>query len=186
VPRRPDDLTTQRYQVVFDGSKYTIVDTLPGLVIGVSKDERSARERAHVINRTPFVLSHEYKPKPSRKLPRTNAEWQFAKQIARQVLFLPKQKKRFWARVEKTDWRWYWRGPRATHGYPQFSVNQVHILAHRYAYIVTNGAIPDDAEIIRQCGERLCVNPAHMLALSPDERRAMYREEKMKQDAEHR
>ena len=52
-------------------------------------------------------------------------------------------------------------------------------MAHRYAYIVTNGKIPDGVEIIRNCGERLCVNPDHLLAITTEQRRDMYRSEKL-------
>ena len=39
--------------------------------------------------------------------------------------------------------------------------------AHRDAYIVANGQPPDKYHIHHACGETLCVNPEHLIALSP-------------------
>jgi hypothetical protein len=64
---------------------------------------------------------------------------------------------KFWAKVEKTDTCWMWTGP-LSHGYGRH--NQFR--AHRVAYELTNGPIPDGMEIDHECRVRQCVNPEHL------------------------
>lgn len=52
---------------------------------------------------------------------------------------------RFWAKVDKTDECWLWTGTLTSHGYGQFKVNNRRLRAHRVAYGLTIGPIPDGA-----------------------------------------
>lgn len=81
---------------------------------------------------------------------------------------------RFWAKVDQREPNecWPWLGTVTMHGYGQYvcgSGNQ-RTSAHRYAYTVAHGPIPDDLTIDhvyeRGCRRRDCVNPAHLEAVT--------------------
>lgn len=48
--------------------------------------------------------------------------------------------------------------------YGRFKLNGKRILAHRAAYILAHGEIPDEMSICHHCDTPLCVNPAHLFA----------------------
>lgn len=75
----------------------------------------------------------------------------------------PSDGERFWSKVEKGDDCWNWTG--STNGrYGQFHFNSDHISAHRFSYILFNGAIPEGAIVRHKCDNPLCVNPSHLEA----------------------
>ena len=69
---------------------------------------------------------------------------------------------RFWSKVEKTDSCWLWRGTDGTHGYGYFSVKGINLYAHRIAYLLEVGPIPEGYQIDHLCMNKGCVNPAHL------------------------
>lgn len=73
---------------------------------------------------------------------------------------------RFWAKVNKTETCWLWRGKPDAHGYGAFFVHGKTRKAHRFAYELLVGPIPEglqlDHVIARGCTNRHCVNPAHL------------------------
>ena len=69
---------------------------------------------------------------------------------------------RFWAKVQKTETCWQWTAAIARDGYGTFGVNRRSTLAHRFAYELLVGPIPDGLVIDHLCRNRACVNPAHM------------------------
>lgn len=73
---------------------------------------------------------------------------------------------RFWSKVQKTDECWMWCGTKDTWGYGQFSVRGKYVPSHRYVYELVNGPIPAGRQIDHRCHNRLCVNPAHLRAVS--------------------
>ena len=80
-------------------------------------------------------------------------------------------RKRFEARVTKAgpDECWLWKLKPGAAGYGQLSMGRGHnpALAHRVAWELTNGPIPDGLLVRQKCGIRLCCNPAHLfLALN--------------------
>lgn len=74
----------------------------------------------------------------------------------------PEHVARFWGYVRKSPGCWIWTGARVR-GYGQFSVGHgVPKRAHRVAWTLANGPIPDDLHILHSCDVPLCCNPAHM------------------------
>ncbi len=69
----------------------------------------------------------------------------------------------FWARIEKTDGCWLWRGG-GLRGYGIFSSRRLgrHGYAHRFAWEFTHGPIPDGLRVLHRCDNPPCCNPAHL------------------------
>lgn len=57
-----------------------------------------------------------------------------------------------------------WKGAPNAAGYGRLSVDGRRVLAHRFAYELANGSIPDGLVIDHKCRNRLCVNPDHLRA----------------------
>lgn len=64
------------------------------------------------------------------------------------------------------DTCWVWAGKPDAYGYGTFKVDGRDRKAHRIAYILSFGAIPAGYEIDHTCRNRLCVNPAHLEAVT--------------------
>lgn len=70
---------------------------------------------------------------------------------------------RFWSYVEKTKNCWLWTGSQQGTGYGTFGVTKrIRKLAHRYAWELTHGIIPDGSKVLHKCDVRNCVNPDHL------------------------
>ena len=58
---------------------------------------------------------------------------------------------------------WEWQGFCLANGYGRFGLRAGKIvLAHRFAYEMANGVIPDGKMILHSCDNPPCVNPAHL------------------------
>jgi len=72
---------------------------------------------------------------------------------------------RFWPKVEKTSGCWNWTASLNTSGYGQIGsggqFGRPH-LAHRVAYELEVGPIPEGMQVDHLCFNRICVNPAHL------------------------
>lgn len=74
----------------------------------------------------------------------------------------------FWPKVRKTEACWIWTGAMRDGGYGHFSgmrfigTNR----AHRVAWILAHGPIPDGLVLDHLCRNRACVNPGHMEPVS--------------------
>jgi HNH endonuclease/Helix-turn-helix domain len=68
----------------------------------------------------------------------------------------------FWAKVNKTDGCWLWTGAKHTDGYGIVIRSRKNWLAHRYAFTLTYGPIPDGLVVCHACDVRPCVRPDHL------------------------
>ena len=73
----------------------------------------------------------------------------------------------FWAHVHRgsgTDSGacWLWTGSRNPKGYGHFGLGGQCTQAHRAAWILTNGAIPDGLCVLHKCDNPPCVRPDHL------------------------
>lgn len=69
----------------------------------------------------------------------------------------------FWKRVDKTDTCWLWTGPTQPHnGYGRLGYRGRSVFAHRLAYELLVGPIPDGLTLDHLCRVRTCVNPLHL------------------------
>lgn len=69
---------------------------------------------------------------------------------------------RFWPYVEKTDGCWLWTGRKNRDGYGYVSIDSKPVGAHRIAYSLNVGAIPDGLFVLHRCDTPPCVNPSHL------------------------
>jgi hypothetical protein len=69
---------------------------------------------------------------------------------------------RFFSKVEKTDSCWLWTASKTPRGYGTFYFEGRNRGAHRVAYLLTKGAIPEGAELDHLCRNPSCVNPDHL------------------------
>ena len=71
---------------------------------------------------------------------------------------------KFWTRVNKQDSEecWNWLGAKDINGYGKFSFLGRTILAHRLAWKITYGDIPEGLLILHKCNNSSCVNPQHL------------------------
>jgi len=60
---------------------------------------------------------------------------------------------------------WLWIGNYEAHGYGAIEMKGKRYLAHRYAYLVFKGEIPEGLELDHLCRTPACVNPDHLEAV---------------------
>jgi hypothetical protein len=84
------------------------------------------------------------------------------------VSSLPKALARFWPKVDRRGDSecWPWQGSIGTKGYGNFRLEGSAPHAHRAAYLLLVGPIPNGLTIDHLCRNRFCVNPAHLEPVS--------------------
>ena len=76
---------------------------------------------------------------------------------------------RFWRKVDRSggpDACWVWLAGRQSAGYGLFYLDGSPKVAHRVAYEITVGPIPDGMQLDHLCRVRACVNPGHLEPVS--------------------
>lgn len=76
----------------------------------------------------------------------------------------------FWSKVRVPDSRsdcWEWTSTLNDNGYGRFSTDGGKTAAHRFAYELMHGPIPDGLHIRHMCHNRKCCNPTHLLVGTP-------------------
>ena len=77
--------------------------------------------------------------------------------------------RRFEAKVHKGPDCWQWGGA-TVRGYGQFRATGSEgapVPAHRFAWELAFGPIPDGADVLHRCGNRACVRPDHLVLWDP-------------------
>lgn len=70
---------------------------------------------------------------------------------------------RFWAKVAKSEGCWEWQGNQGRHGYGRLRSTSYHsVFAHRVAWELTYGPIPDGLEVCHKCDNPPCCRPDHL------------------------
>ncbi len=70
---------------------------------------------------------------------------------------------RFWLRIVKSEQGcWGWIGESTDNGYGRFRVDGRKVLAHRFAYALLIGPIPNDLFVLHKCDNPPCCNPDHL------------------------
>ena len=76
---------------------------------------------------------------------------------------------RFWAKVDRSGECWLWAASLFANGYGQFRLQGKNRLAHRVAYELLVGPIPEGLHLDHLCRVRHCVNPDHLEPVTPAE-----------------
>lgn len=69
---------------------------------------------------------------------------------------------RLWSRIDKNRDCWEWVGPLNLHGYGQLKYRNRMYQAHRLAWELTNGPIPDNLFVCHKCDNPVCCRPDHL------------------------
>jgi HNH endonuclease len=77
----------------------------------------------------------------------------------------------FWDKVspEPNSGCWLWMGAKIPTGYGKFRNGSRAMLAHRHAYLVMVGSIPDELVCDHMCHVRSCCNPSHIRIVTQQE-----------------
>lgn len=73
---------------------------------------------------------------------------------------------RFWAKVTKTTGCWEWAAAKDHDGYGRFWCGGKMGPAHRFAYELLVGPVPEGLELDHLCRNPGCVNPVHLEAVT--------------------
>lgn len=69
---------------------------------------------------------------------------------------------RFWSKVAFTPKCWMWMAAKHPFGHGYFGVGRKLWRAHRYAWTLFHGQIPDGECVLHRCDVPSCVNPSHL------------------------
>lgn len=77
---------------------------------------------------------------------------------------------RFWPKVAKSEACWLWMAHTDQKGYGMFTITPTHSeRAHRFAWMLMRGEIPEGMHLDHLCRNRACVNPDHLEVVEPEE-----------------
>lgn len=90
------------------------------------------------------------------------AQWHSGKVLVPLGSWKKTFEQRFWEKVQKTDNCWLWIGAKNPGGYGMILKEQRRELAHRLAFEMKNGPVPDGIVVDHICRNRSCVNQDHL------------------------
>ena len=72
---------------------------------------------------------------------------------------------RFWSKVDPAPSQccWEWTACKSSEGYGYFKLNTKMLRAHRFAYALSKGEIPDGFVVRHTCDNPACCNPDHLI-----------------------
>ena len=81
---------------------------------------------------------------------------------------------RFMGQVEVTNSCWNWTGTKNPDGTGRFHSLGHRLFAHRVSYMLETGRSTTDIRVTQTCGNKACVNPAHLVAHQLDKEPSLY------------
>ena len=84
---------------------------------------------------------------------------------------------RFWTKVDRSGDCWLWTAALTAAGYGSFRLGgraRPASYAHRLAYEIAGGEIPEGHHIDHRCHNRRCVRPEHLRAVTPSQNNQNY------------
>ena len=79
----------------------------------------------------------------------------------------PTARERFTSKINKTATCWLWIAAKDRDGYGQFKLDGRMQAAHRVAYLLDIGPIPEGHQVDHTCHQPACVRPDHLRAVTP-------------------
>jgi len=73
-----------------------------------------------------------------------------------------KYQRRFWSRVDRTDYCWNWTAGKLKSGYGMFFMNGINHPTHRVS-VILDGRDPSGYIVMHTCDNPSCVRPDHLI-----------------------